>query len=185
MATPNAKAQCFNCKKETRTFNCDGCSKNFCRICLPEHLQELDIGLEQLENDHDQFRGRLDNQKKNLNECSPIKEIDQWEKESINKIIQTAKECREIVINRTNNKYFIEIEKKLNDIAKELEEFRRKHQFNEIDLKHLTQKLNKLKEEFTNLSNIKIQQDSSALVQKISIVIGKFVIKILINMIIM
>jgi hypothetical protein len=177
MATSNTRTQCFTCKNETRTFNCEGCSNNFCPDCIPKHLQELDIGLEQIKNDHDQFREKLNGQKKNPNEHSIIKQIDQWGKDSISKIKQAANECREKVINHTNNKYFIEIEKKLNDIAKELE-IRGKNQFNEIDLNHLTENLNKLKTELTKPSNIKIQQDSSPLVQKISIVIGKLIIKV-------
>jgi chromosome segregation ATPase len=178
MATANTRTQCFTCKKQTRTFICEGCSKNFCRDDLTKHLQELDIELGEIETDHDQFRQKLNGQKMNPNEHSLIKEVDQWEKDSINKIKQTAKECKEKIINHTNNKYFIEIEKKLNDIAKELKTIRQENQFNEIDLNQLKQKLNKLKEELKKPSTIKIQQDSSPLVQKISIVIGKFVIKV-------
>jgi hypothetical protein len=181
MATANTRTQCFTCENETRTFNCEGCSNNFCRVCLPKHLQELDEGLERIEYDHDQFRAELTNQKKNPNEHSIIKEIDQWEKDSISKIKQAARECKDKLISLINNEYFIEIEKKLTDIAEELEKIRRKNQFNEIDLNHLTRNLNKLKTELTKPSKIKIQQDSSPLVQKISIVIRKFVIKVQIN----
>jgi chromosome segregation ATPase len=155
MATENIKTQCHTCK-DTRTFNCAGCSKNFCRVCLPKHLQELDTFLEQIETDHDEFR----------------------EKVSINKIKQTAEECREKVINHTNNKYLIDIEEQLNDIATKLKQIRQKSQFNETDLNRLKQNLNELNEELKKPSNIKLQQDPSPLIHKISIVTGKFIIKI-------
>jgi Mg2+ and Co2+ transporter CorA len=177
MATENIKTQCHTCK-DTRTFNCAGCSKNFCRVCLPKHLQELDTFLEQIETDHDEFREKLIDQKKNPNEPSIIKEIDQWEKVSINKIKQTAEECREKVINHTNNKYLIDIEEQLNDIATKLKQIRQKSQFNETDLNRLKQNLNELNEELKKPSNIKLQQDPSPLIHKISIVTGKFIIKI-------
>jgi hypothetical protein len=181
MTATNPTTQCFTCKNEPGIFTCEGCSQRFGRDCLPKHLDKLDTDLEQLKNDHDQFRETLNRQKQNPNEYSIIKdsiikEIDQWEEDSINKIKHTANECREQVINHINNEYFIEIEKKLNDIAKQLEAIRGKNQFNEINLNRLTENLNKLKEELANPSSIKIQQDSLALVQKISIVIGKFLI---------
>jgi formyltetrahydrofolate synthetase len=178
MAEANASTQCFTCNKQTRLFLCEGCSKKFCREDLTKRLQEFDIVLDQIENDHDQFREKLNRQKMNPNEHSLIKEINQWETDSINKIKQTAKECKEKIINHTNNKYFIEIEKKINDIAKNLKKIRRDTQFNEIDLNQLKDKLNELQQELEKPPNIKIQQVTSPLVQKISIVIGKFVIKI-------
>jgi chromosome segregation ATPase len=178
MADINASTQCFTCNKQTRLFLCEGCSKKFCREDLTKRLQELDIVLGQIENDHDQFREKLNRQKMNPNEHSLIKEINQWETDSINKIKQTAKECKEKIINHTNNKYLIEIEKKINDIAKNLKKIRRDTQFNEIDLNQLKDKLNELQQELEKPPNIKIQQVTSPLVQKISIVIGKFVIKI-------
>jgi chromosome segregation ATPase len=176
MATANTK--CFTCNREARLFICEGCSEKFCRDCLSKHLQKLDTNLEEIKNDQDQFREKLNRQKKSPNEHPLIKEINQWEKHAIAKIEQTARTCREQVVNYTNKKYFTEIERKLNDIAKELEKIRQKNQFNEIDLDQLKENLNKLQKQLEKPSNIKIQQDSSPLVQKISIVEGKFVIKI-------
>ena len=54
MATTISKTQCFECKKETRTFNCGGCVKDFCLTCLTQHVQALGQEL-----DHDQFRQTL------------------------------------------------------------------------------------------------------------------------------
>jgi hypothetical protein len=59
-------------------------------------------------------------------------------------------------------KFLIEIENKLNNIAKELKRIREENEFNEIDLERFRQKLNKLKEELDQPTNISIEQQSSA-----------------------
>jgi hypothetical protein len=38
MAT-NDKTKCSNCDKQARTFICEGCLQNFCRLNLTEHFQ--------------------------------------------------------------------------------------------------------------------------------------------------
>ncbi len=65
------------------------------------------------------------------------------------------------VMNYTK-KFLIEIENKLNNIAKELKRIREENEFNEIDLERFRQKLNKLKEELDQPTNISIEQQSSA-----------------------
>jgi hypothetical protein len=70
-------------------------------------------------------------------------------------------ECRERVMNYTK-KFLIEVENKSNTIAKELKRIREENEFNEIDLERFRQKLNKLKEELDQPTNISIEQQSSA-----------------------
>ena len=67
----------------------------------------------------------------------------------IQKIKQTANQCREKLINYTNE-FIIQIENKLNELAKQLEQSRNKNKFNEIDLKQLKKSFFFIK---TNLKN--------------------------------
>ena len=173
MATANGKTQCSICGKETSTFNCGGCSQNFCRNDLTIHFQKLSQDLDEIENDYDQFRQKLNEQKDNPKKCQLIQQIDQWEDESINKIKQIANECRDRLINYTN-KFVIKIENKLNDITKELKRIRQENEFNEIDLDQSKQKLNKLKEELDKSSNISIEQQSSTFINKIFLINSKY-----------
>jgi outer membrane murein-binding lipoprotein Lpp len=159
MATTNTKTLCYSCHKDIRTFLCQGCEQNFCLDDLTNHLQELKKDLEKIENDHDQFRQLINAQKQNSNDDSFVKQIDQWENESIDKIKQTAKECRDEI-----NKYLIKIENKFDDLAKELEEIRQNNQFDKI---HLDQMKTKLNEEFEKVKNISIQQKSSIFIHQI------------------
>jgi outer membrane murein-binding lipoprotein Lpp len=169
MAAANAKIQCFSCCKETRTFICAGCSQHFCRDDLTKHLQKLREDLDKIENEHDQFRQKFNDQKEDPKKHLLIQKVDQWEKDSIKKIKQTAEECRKRLINYTNI-FIIEIEKKLNDLAKEIIQIRQENQFNEIDLDQFKEKLNKLKEELDKPSNVSIEQQSSAFIKKIFVI---------------
>ena len=169
-----AKTQCFTCSKQIRTFMCRGCSKDFCSKCLSQHLELLSKELDEIETDHDQFRQIFNEEQQNPSNRSLIDEINQWEEDSINKIKQRANECRERVFNHTKNS-FIEIEDRLNNLAKELKENRQENEFNEIDLNQFKQKLNKLKVKLGNLSNISIEERSSSFIDNITIVDSKCV----------
>jgi chromosome segregation ATPase len=169
MVIANAKTQCFSCCKETRTFNCGGCLQNYCLNCLPIHLQKLREDLDEIEYDHDQFRQKLNDQKENPKKCSLIQEIDQWEEDSINKIKQTAEQCRQRLINYTN-KFIIEIENKLNDLVEKIKQIRYENEFNEIDLDQIKEKLNQLKEQLDKPLNVSTEQ-SSSFINKIFVIL--------------
>jgi hypothetical protein len=170
MATTNISSQCYSCYKETRTFLCQGCEHNFCFDDLTKHLQDLHKELETIENDHDQFRQIINDQKENPDQYSLIKQIDQWENDSINKIKQTAKECREQVTD-FRNKYLTIFENKLNNFVKKIKEIRPKNQFNEFDLNQIKRELKKINKEFEKPKTISIEQDSSRFIHQIFVVL--------------
>jgi chromosome segregation ATPase len=168
MATTSAKRQCFTCQKETRTFICEGCSQSFCRTDLTKHLQILNEKFDQIEYNHDQFREKLLSQKDDPNKRPLIQQINHWKEESIKKIEQTAEQCRESLINYTNE-YIIHLENQLNKLAKEIQKIRQENEFNEIDLNHLKEKLTKLEEKLDQPTNVSIQQQSTPFINKISV----------------
>jgi hypothetical protein len=77
MATAIGKTECFTCKKETRIFICEGCMQNFCLNCLPKHIQTLGQELDQIQNDHDQFRQTLNEQKEDPTKHLLVQRINQ------------------------------------------------------------------------------------------------------------
>jgi len=166
MATTSAKTQCFTCKKVTRTFNCEGCTQNFCFDCLTKHLQELKRNLNAIENDHDQFRQKLNDQKKDPKKRPLIQQLDQWEEDSINKIKQTAQQCRQRLINYTN-KFLINLETRLSDITKQIKQVNQENLFNETDLEEFREKLRVLKDELDKPPNVSIQQQPSTFINKV------------------
>ncbi|CAF0915943.1 unnamed protein product [Adineta steineri] len=173
MAMTNNKTQCFTCNKDKITYSCDGCLQRFCLIHLPEHQQRLNEELNHIIDDYNEFEERLINERKqNPHNLSLIDQIDQWEINSIDKIKQKAKECREIVI-KSSQTFLNNIEKQFNDLSEQIKQIREENEFNEINLKYLTNQLMKINQELNNPSNISIQQGSQVFINEISIISSK------------
>ena len=171
MAIATGKAQCIICSKEKCAVRCEGCQQIFCRNHLTDHCQELSEQLDDIEINHDLFVQILNEQTNNPKKHFLIKQIDQWEEDSIRKIQQTAKECRQILLEHTPE-YFNKIEINLTKLTDQLRKTRQENDFNEIDIKHLQQKLTLLSEQLNNPSNLSIQQDSTSFINKISVVVS-------------
>ncbi|CAF1583008.1 unnamed protein product, partial [Adineta steineri] len=169
MAMANKKTQCFSCNKEKITYPCEGCSKKFCLTHLTEHQQILNEELNHIINDYDEFKQRINQQKQNPLNHSLIKQINQWETNSIEIIQQRAQNCREIVI-KYSRRFITDIEKKFKDLSEQIKQIHDENEFNEIDLNYLRNQLKEITEELNNSSNISIQQDSQSFINEISII---------------
>jgi hypothetical protein len=173
MATARVKTQCSICEEERSTFLCRGCSKDFCFEHLTEHRQLFHTQLHYIQNDYNEFKQRIIDLKTNPQKHPLIKQIDQWENDSIDKIKQKAKQCREILINYTNE-IINETEMKLDDSNEQLRPNEGKNDFNEIDLDRFKEKLEKFKEELNQPKNVSIEQQPNSFIKEIFIKIGKF-----------
>ncbi|CAF1148534.1 unnamed protein product [Rotaria sordida] len=109
MARVAGKAQCMICDTEKNAVKCECCSKMFCHIHLSLHREELSQQLDEIEQNFDLFGETLTRKKNHPQQHSLIKQIDQWEKDSINKIQQKAEECRQLVFHHLT-KHFTQIE---------------------------------------------------------------------------
>ncbi|CAF1433866.1 unnamed protein product [Adineta steineri] len=174
MAMINNTTQCFKCNKEKITYPCEGCSQRFCFTDLAEHKQLLNDEQNHIINNYDQFKQRINEQKQNPQNHSLIKQIDQWETNSIGKIQQKAQECRNIVI-KSSQRFINDIEMKFNDLSEHIKHIHKENEFNEINLNYLTNQLRKITEELNNPSNSSIQQSSKSFINEISIILSKTV----------
>ena len=157
MATSSTKPICVVCNKEMRTYLCDGCSQRFCGKHLDEHRKNLEKQFEQIEINHDELRQILNDSRKH----PLMNEINQWEIDSIDKIKQTANQCRERFINYTKWS-FLHIENKLNYLGEQMKEMRDESDFNDMDLEQFQQKLNQLQEELLQPADLFIEQQSTS-----------------------
>jgi uncharacterized phage infection (PIP) family protein YhgE len=114
------------------------------------------------------FREILTEQKTHPQKHSLIQQIDTWERDSIQKIRQTAEEARELLVQHTTA-YIDKIEIKLSQLTEQLKQTREENDFNEIVLNQFNQKLIQLQDELAKPSNISIREDSSSFISKISI----------------
>ncbi len=149
---------------ETDEVRCEDCTKIFCRLHLNGHSQEFSQQLDEIEIHRDLFRDILNEQK----HLSMI-QIDQWERDSIEMIQQTAKECRERIFQHTNE-HFKQMEVNLTKLTDLIREVRQENTSNEIDLTQLKQKVAQLKKGLDKIPNACIQQDSTPFINKISVV---------------
>ncbi|CAF1648768.1 unnamed protein product [Adineta ricciae] len=162
------EAQCFLCKKHKFTYSCRGCSNEFCFDDLTKHRQDLTEEFNTIINNFDQFRENLQQRKENPQNSSLFIQIDQWEKNSIEMIRQTAQQCRRTFL-KENEEFLIDIEEKFNKLIKEIKEIQRENEVNEMNLKDLKEKLTKISKEFNDSSEILIEGDSQTFIKRISV----------------
>ncbi|CAF0794195.1 unnamed protein product [Adineta steineri] len=172
MAMANNKTLYFTCNEEKITYPCEGCSKEFCLVHLNEHKQILNDQLNHITNDYNEFKQTINEQKQNSQIHSLIKQIDEWERNSIEMIQQKAKESKEVVI-KSSETCINDIEMKFNDLNEQIKEIHKENNFNEINLNYLTNQLREIKEELNNPLKISIQQNSRSLINEISIILSK------------
>jgi hypothetical protein len=184
MATTTGKTQCATCGKDKVAYKCEGCSQTFCFNHLADHRQILIQQLDDLENERNLFRQTLSEQSNHLQIYSLLQQINQWEKDSINKIQQSAEEARQLVLKGAGDNRN-EIEIKLRKLTEELKQIRQEDDFNEIHLNQFQQKFKELEEQFQKPTNISLREENSAgFINKISVRItsasGKFLANIFI-----
>ncbi|CAF0764623.1 unnamed protein product [Adineta steineri] len=139
---------------------------------LTEHHQRLNKELHDIINDYDQFKQRINEFKQNPYNHVLIKEIDQWERTSIEKIQQKAKDSREI-FTKSSQTCINDNEKKYNDLTEQIQQLDKENDFNESNFNYLTNQLTKITEKLNNPSTISIEQDSQAFINDISIILSK------------
>ncbi|CAF1559363.1 unnamed protein product [Adineta ricciae] len=162
------KTQCFLCKKHKFTYSCRGCSNEFCLDDLNKHRQDLTEEFNTIINNFDQFRQNLQQTKENPQNSSLFIQIDQWEKNSIDIIRQTAQQCRQTFL-KENEEFLIDIEEKFNKLIREIKEIQEENEMNEMNLKDLKEKLREISKEFNDSSEIFLKQGSQTFIKRISV----------------
>ena len=90
-ASVKGKKQCVTCSKSGGIMICDGCRQPFCGKHSVKHRQELTNQLDGRMREHDLIQQELG---QSFINCSLLKQINEWEKESIAKIQVAAKTAR-------------------------------------------------------------------------------------------
>ena len=168
MATATSKSRCFICSKENATTKCSGCENEFCFNHLLEHRQELSKEFDYLENRRNNFQQTLTEQNPNPYDYSLLEEINQWEKNSIEKIQQTADDTRRMLTECINEK-INEIEIEMNKLTEQLKNIRYENDFNEIDIIQFEQILDDLEDKFRRPLNFSVKKEESEFIERISL----------------
>ena len=103
------------------TYICQGCSKQFCFDQLTEHRTNIRQQFDHLQNDHDQLREQINDLKNDPTKHPFLREINQWEEDSLKKIKLEAKQCRIAWISYSKT-FFRQLDKKLNHLAQQVKD---------------------------------------------------------------
>ena len=161
MATSTVKRSlCKACNKAPSVFFCQGCQQDFCTSHAKEHRQELSKQLDTIILGHDQLKQNIAEFNAKSNQHPLMKEIDQWEMESIDKIRKAADDARK-ALSTTADGCSTKIKEELQHLTQELTTAQSEDNFIEIDLQEWTEKLKKLVMDLNTPTTIKIEQEKN------------------------
>ncbi|CAF3102415.1 unnamed protein product [Rotaria socialis] len=155
--------------KQTATAICEGCSQAFCTKHFNAHRLFLGDEIDAVISEYDQVHHIFKEQKTNIDSHPLMKQISDWEKESIVKIQQKARELRQELIQK-NTIHLGKLSKTLQDLSDQLKLGREHDSFVEVDIGNWKKSLNDLKENLALNSILRINQDcGTPLVQNVSV----------------
>ena len=165
------RSRCVTCGKDNKaTLRCGGCFQEFCYNDLTGHRQELSKQLDEIEVSRDLFRQTISEQAGKPEKHALIRQINDWERDSIEKIRQTAEEARQTLLQHTAG-HVKGIEVDLNKLTDQLRQSREENDFFETDLRHWNEELSRLTKEYAQPSNIILRNDTTSFINKISVLI--------------
>ncbi|CAF0879905.1 unnamed protein product [Rotaria sordida] len=133
---------------------------------MVDHRYELRRKLSEITSTCDLLRQSLKEQRFQSRKHSLIEQIDQWERDSINKIQQTAKETKQLLFRHTA-KHNAEIEIQLEKLTNQLRQSSQIDDIREIDLSRWTKELAQLTEVLYKPPHINVREDLTPFVTKI------------------
>jgi len=158
------------CTQTART-KCQGCSKNSSNTHYNNHRRLLRDEINKIIEEQNQFRDTLRQHVIHPESHLLIKCIDEWEKESIEKVQQRAKELRERLLQLTTA-HTNRLSQKFQEVSQQLSDSERLNVFIETDLHRWKQILNDLKANLTSPSTKAINHYiSTPLIQNIYVVV--------------
>ena len=144
-STSRRRILCDKCEKNG-ILSCHGCKKDFCSIHVNEHREELNGEMEEIILKRDRLHEMVTEQNARP-DCHPlIERINEWEKQSIIKIRQSADETRQTLLNILHVHRHRAIET-LMHLTEEISSGRKENDYVETDLKQWTKKLKQLKKD--------------------------------------
>jgi hypothetical protein len=165
-STTTPKIPCVICNKGRGSFKCEGCLQTFCPKHSIDHRNELSKQFEEIEAAHNFAQQTLIQQTEDPRQHPLLKKIDQWEKESIDRIRQAAEEARNGLFKNTIQ-VTVDMKQKLKQLSDELRQARDDNDFIETDLQQWIQKVEEVKKEVLDPEIIAIRDDRTPLVYKI------------------
>ena len=167
----SSRKQCVigNDCKQSGVAHCEGCSQAFCIKHFNDHRRSLDEEMNIVMSEYNDFKNTLV-QAPNDSCIEPlIKEIDDWEIASLEKIQQKAAESRQRLL-QFKATHIESLSTKLQPVAEQIKIGREQDDYTEIDLRRWRKRLNDLQSYLISPSTIVIDRHNNIpLVSDISV----------------
>lgn len=147
---------CAKCHQAKGVAACNGCQQMFCLNHFVEHRDELSNLIDTISIEHDTLRN--DFSQDHFQQIYRTR-IDQWEKESIEKIHGAAEEAR-VKLQDIFKQKREDFQTPINHLASELQASRVSDDYTENDIERWTNQLQSLKEELKTWSFVRIEEDN-------------------------
>ena len=160
-----------NCQLNAIT-TCTGCNTPFCTTHMNDHRRLLDKEMNNIINKCEQLKNKFKQQVPKLDFSAQIKNIDDWEKQSIEKIKLKAKELRDILQPKTAPIDYLS--KELEQLSAKLNKLRQNNNFNDKDINESNQSLKVIENGIEAPPHVCINRRSNkSLIENISISVFK------------
>ncbi|CAF0844714.1 unnamed protein product [Rotaria sp. Silwood1] len=159
MASAATRKQCTNddgCKQIGIAY-CEGCARSFCGKHYNDHRHLLSEELDVIFSDCNEIKDALNQQITTCDSHPLMKQIDDWETQSIANIQQRAKELRQQLLHFATN-HRNKLLQKLQQLSEQSMEAREHDSFSETDLHQWKKTLEDLKANLTSQSTFCINQ---------------------------
>lgn len=169
--TINASCYITECKK-TPSVTCLGCPNLlYCNTHFKQHRHDLNVGLQKLIDECNQFQGEIETQIKSPETHILIKTIDEWEEKSIVQIKTVARETREELLPRVTD-FIPRVKVQLESLRSELNQDPDECEFVDVHIKSWTKELDRLKFILNNPPYFSLQKTSAEFINKIQLEVG-------------
>ncbi|CAF1063100.1 unnamed protein product [Adineta steineri] len=156
MATSSERL-CVICNKAAGLYDCRECQRTFCKKHVAEHNLELSKQMDDVIYHHDLLQQQLNEQDTTSSQHPLMMEINNWERESVEKIRLAAEKARcDLDQLLTSNKKLVT--KELEGISPQLKTSKEADDYSEKNLTGWLQALEKLKNQLSSPSDVKLQK---------------------------
>ena len=156
MATSSERL-CVICNKAVGLYDCRECQRTFCKKHVAEHNLELAKQMDDIVYNHDLLQQQLGEQDATSSQHPLMTEINNWERQSIEKIRNMAEKTRhdldQLLI---GNKKLVK--KELEQTSIQLKTHKETDDYSEKDLTKWLQVLEKLKKQLSTPFNVKLER---------------------------
>jgi hypothetical protein len=154
--------KCTSCNERNGNTRCEGCNTLFCLPCMTQHHEELAQQFQLLMDVRNEIKQSLDipsSTSTNRKQVPCLIEIDEWEREIIQRIQKIAANARQNV-NELIMKHESEISDPFEQISVHIEQQQKEGNYLENDIERVKNQLDALKNDIRHV-NEKIRVDST------------------------